>query len=75
MSLWFQVWARILGKRAVELTRGPQVPTTLHQAGPTMPSEFLGAAASRTHLLASWDQLVGSLPDNAFRSFPLARLR
>jgi hypothetical protein len=71
----FQVWARMVGKRAVELTNGPQAPTTLRKAGPTMPSEFLGATTTDTHLLASWDQLVGSLPDNVFRAVPLSRLR
>jgi hypothetical protein len=71
----FQVWARIVGERAVELTRGPQTPTTMRKAGPTMPSEFLGATTTGTHVLASWDQMVGSLPDNVFRAVPLSRLR
>jgi hypothetical protein len=40
-----------------------------------MPSEFLGVASTPTHLLVSWDQLVGQLSDNVFRAIPLARLR
>jgi len=71
----FQVWARIVGKHRVELTQGTEPPTTMRRAGPTMPSEFLGVATTRTHLLASWDQLVGALADNVFRAVPLARLR
>jgi photosystem II stability/assembly factor-like uncharacterized protein len=71
----FQVWARIIGKHRVELTEGPQQATTANRGGPSMPSEFLGAATTPERLLVTWDQLVGSLPDNAFRSLPLARLR
>jgi hypothetical protein len=70
----FQVWARVLGHRPVQVTAGPQAPTALHRGGPTMPSEFLGVATTRTHVLVSWDQLVGSLPDNMFRAIPLSRL-
>ena len=40
-----------------------------------MPSEFMGVAATTTHLLVSWDQMVGSLSDNVFRAIPLDRLR
>jgi len=71
----FQVWARLLGHRAVQVSTGPQQPTTLQRGGPTMPSEFLGVATTPTHLLVAWDQLVGSLPDNVFRAIPLARLQ
>jgi len=71
----FQVWARLLGHRPVQVTTGPQQPTTLNRGGPTMPSEFLGVAATSTHVLVSWDQMVGGLPDNMFRAIPLARLR
>jgi hypothetical protein len=71
----FQVWARLLGHRPVQVTTGPQEPTVLRRGGPTMPSEFLGVATTPTHVLVSWDQLVGSLPDNMFRAIPLTRLR
>lgn len=71
----FQVWARLLGHRAVQVTDGPQAPTTLSRGGPAMPSEFLGVTTTSTHLLVAWDQLVGSLPDNVFRALPLSRLR
>jgi hypothetical protein len=71
----FQVWARVLGHRPLQVTDGPQAPTVMHRAGPTMPSEFLGVATTTTRVLVSWDQLVGSLPDNMFRSIPLAALR
>jgi hypothetical protein len=71
----FQVWARLVGHRPVQVTSGPQAPTTMNRGGPTMPSEFLGVAATSTRVLVSWDQLVGSLPDNVFRSIPLSRLR
>jgi hypothetical protein len=70
-----QVWARILGHRAVQVTTGPQPPAFMRRGGPTMPSEFMGVAATSTHLLVSWDQMVGSLPDNVFRAIPLDRLR
>jgi hypothetical protein len=70
-----QVWARLLGHRAVQVTTGPQPPAVLKRGGPTMPSEFLGVATTSTHLLVAWDQLVGSLSDNVFRAIPLSRLR
>jgi hypothetical protein len=71
----FQVWVALLGRRPVQVTTAPQAPTVLHRGGPTMPSEFLGLATTSTHVLVSWDQLVGSLPDNVFRAIPLDRLR
>ena len=71
----FQLWVRLVGHRAVQVTDGPQLPTALHRGGPTMPSEFLGLATTSSHVLLSWDQLVGSLPDNMFRSIPLSDLR
>jgi hypothetical protein len=70
-----QVWARLLGHRAVQVTTGPQPPAVLKRGGPTMPSEFLGVATTSTHLLVAWDQLAGSLSDNVFRAIPLSRLR
>jgi hypothetical protein len=70
----FQVWARLLGHRAVQVTAGPQATTAMRRGGPTMPSEFLGVATTRTHVLVSWDQMAGSLPDNVFRAVPLSRL-
>ena len=71
----FQLWARIVGHRAVQITTGPQQPTTLNRRGPIVPSEFLGVAATPSRLLVTWDQLVGDVPDNVFRSLPLSRLR
>lgn len=71
----FQVWAALLGRKPVQVTEGPQAPTTLRRGGPTMPSEFLGVATTPTQVLVSWDQLVGSLPDNLFRAIPLRHLR
>ncbi|MDP9181377.1 MAG: glycoside hydrolase [Actinomycetota bacterium] len=71
----FQVWARILGHRPVQVTAGPQPLASMQRGGPTMPSEFMGVDTTSSHLLVSWDQMVGSLPDNVFRAIPLARLR
>jgi hypothetical protein len=71
----FQIWARLLGHRPVQVTTGPQEPTTVHRDGLLVPSEFMGVAATGTDVLVSWDQLVGSQPDNVFRAVPLSRLR
>jgi hypothetical protein len=71
----FQLWGRIVGKRRVEITNGPQAATNLGHGGLIMPAEFLGVAASRDNLLVSWDQMVGTLPDNVFRAVPLRLLR
>jgi hypothetical protein len=71
----FQIWARLLGHRPVQVTTGPQAPTTVHRDGLLVPSEFMGVATTRTAVLVSWDQLAGSQPDNMFRALPLSRLR
>jgi hypothetical protein len=71
----YQLWARMLGHPPVQVTTGPQEPTTMHRQGPIVPSEFLGVTASSDQLLVAWDQVVGGLPDNVFRALPLSRLR
>jgi hypothetical protein len=71
----FQIWARLLGHRPLQVTTGPQEPTTVHRDGPLVPSEFMGVATTRTDVLVGWDQLVGSQPDDVFRAVPLSRLR
>jgi len=75
----FQLFARVLNVSAtgvlspgktIELTNGPQMPTTGTRG--SMPSEYLSVTATAGGLAASWDQMRGVLADNVFRRVPLS---
>ena len=75
----FQVFARALrvsrsGElvpgRTVQVTNGPQQPTTGTRGN--MPSEYLSVTADTAGLAVAWDQMRGTLPDDVFRRIPLS---
>jgi hypothetical protein len=75
----FQVFARALRvsrtgvltpARTVQVTNGPQQPTTGTRGN--MPSEYLSVTADSTGLAVAWDQMSGTLADDVFRRVPLS---
>jgi hypothetical protein len=75
----FDVFSRVLTfTRTGHLRKGPTVRVTTTSQPPTtnhrgeMPSEYLGAAASRAGLSVSWDEMQGTFPDNMYRLIPTA---
>jgi hypothetical protein len=75
----FQAFARVFNVsssgvltpgKTIELTNGPQQPTTGTHG--SMPTEYLSVTATAAGLAAAWDQMHGALPDNMFRRVPLS---
>lgn len=77
----FDIWGRDLRPDSrgvahpggvVRFTAAPQPTTTGKRGGQGIPAEFIGLAASGQSVMASWDQIAGSYPDNFFRRLPLS---